>query len=43
MNFISIVNEFIKDFFFMKIFYAQKKPKKHPNNVHSDFPIRLKA
>ena len=30
-------------YFFMKIFYTQKKPTKHPGNVYSDIPIRLKA
>ena len=42
----SIVNEVISAiylFFLMKIFYTQKKPKKHPSNVYSDIPIRLKA
>ena len=41
----SIVNEVIRAifFFFMKIFYTQKKPTKHPSNVYSDIPIRLKA
>ena len=47
MNFSSIVNEVIRPgffwVFFMKTFYTQKNPTKHPSNVYSDIPIRLKA
>ena len=45
MNFSSIVNEAIRaiSLFFYEDILHTKKPAKHPSNVYSDIPIRLKA
>ena len=43
--FSSIVNEVIRTIylFFVKTFYTQKKPTKHPSNVYSDIFYTLKS